>query len=85
MTTSVLLSNRLSLLLFSFLLNPASCQTASTLVLGVGIGTLIIIIAIVFAIVWCLACRSSSRPEFYSLLGLVLPVVLILAFVFTPK
>jgi hypothetical protein len=62
------------------------CQsTTSARVLGVGVGTLIIIIAIIFSIIWCLACRSSSRPELYSLLGVLVPVILIIAFVFTPK
>jgi uncharacterized membrane protein len=54
-------------------------------VLGIGIGTLIIIIAVIFSIIWCLACRNSSKPELYSLFGLLVPVILILAFVFTPK
>jgi hypothetical protein len=53
--------------------------------LGIGLGTLIIIIAVIFSIVWCLACRNSSKPEVYSLLGLLVPGVLILAFALTPK
>lgn len=62
-----------------------ACQNTSARIGGIGIGTLIIIIAICFSIIWCLACRNSSRPEFYSILGLLVPLVLILAFVFTPK
>ncbi len=61
------------------------CQTSSARVLGVGVGTLIIIIAVIFSIVWCFACRSSSRPELYSILGMLVPGILILAFALTPK
>ena len=53
--------------------------------LGIGIGTLIIIIAVIFSIIWCLACRNSSRPELYSIIGLLVPVILIIAFIATPK
>lgn len=68
------------------LVEIANCQTTSSgRVLGIGIGTLIIIIAVIFSIIWCLACRSSSRPELYSILGLLVPAVLILAFALTPK
>jgi predicted transporter len=68
------------------LAQSANAQTtSSTRILGIGIGTLIIIIAVIFAIVWCLACRNSSRPELYSLIGLLVPVILIIAFALTPK
>jgi len=47
----------------STLTTYALCQTTTSgKVIGIGIGTLIIIIAIIFSIVWCLACRSSSKP-----------------------
>jgi len=39
-----------------------SQTTTSARVLGIGVGTLIIIIAVVFSIIWCLACRNSSKP-----------------------
>lgn len=68
----------------ALLLQGILCQSSSR-VLGVGVGTLIIIIAIIFSIVWCLACRSSSRPELYSIVGLLVPGILILAFALTPK
>jgi len=74
------------LLAFALMLQLVYCQSgASTRVLGIGIGTLIIIIAVIFSVIWCLACRSSSHPEIYSIIGLLVPVILILAFVFTPK
>lgn len=68
----------------ALLLQGILCQSSSR-VLGVGVGTLIIIIAIIFSIIWCLACRSSSRPELYSIAGLLVPGILILAFALTPK
>ena len=63
----------------------ASCQTTSGKIAGVGIGTFIIIIAIAFSVVWCLACRSSSYPEVYSIIGVAIPAILILIFIFMPK
>ena len=73
----------IALLLFC---QTAHAQTASSArVLGIGVGTLIIIIAVIFSIIWCLACRNSSKPELYSLLGLLVPAILILAFALTPK
>jgi hypothetical protein len=39
-----------------------SCQSTSGTAFGIGIGTFIIILAIIFSVVWCLACRSSQRP-----------------------
>lgn len=72
------------IVLLLLLIEGIFCQSTSK-VLGVGVGTLIIIIAIIFSIIWCFACRSSSRPELYSLLGLLVPAVLIIAFIFTPK
>jgi hypothetical protein len=72
------------IILLLLLVEGIFCQSTSR-VLGVGVGTLIIIIAIIFSIIWCFACRSSSRPELYSLLGLLVPTVLIIAFIFTPK
>lgn len=72
--------------LLAFLAQVVSAQTASsTRILGIGVGTFIIIIAVIFSIIWCLACRNSSRPELYSLLGLLVPAILILAFAVTPK
>lgn len=68
----------------ALMLQGILCQSSSR-VLGVGVGTLIIIIAIIFSIIWCLACRSSSRPELYSIAGLLVPGILILAFALTPK
>ena len=62
-----------------------SQTTTSTRILGIGVGTFIIIIAVVFSIVWCLACRNSSKPEVYSVLGLLVPAILILAFILTPR
>ena len=73
-----------TLALAASILNLASAQTTTTIA-GVGVGTFIIIIAILFSIVWCLACRSSSRPEVYSAIGLIVPVILIILFVFMPK
>ena len=70
--------------LLALLLPSVLCQSSSR-VLGVGVGTLIIIIAIIFSVIWCLACRSSSRPELYSIAGLLVPGILILAFALTPK
>jgi cadmium resistance protein CadD (predicted permease) len=70
----------------SLLFQTALSQTTtSARILGIGIGTLIIIIAVIFSIIWCLACRNSSKPELYSLLGLLVPGILILAFAVTPK
>ena len=62
-----------------------SQTTTSTRIFGIGLGTFIIIIAVIFSIVWCLACRNSSKPEVYSVLGLLVPAILILAFILTPK
>jgi hypothetical protein len=50
------------LLLSISIINVAECQTTSGRIAGIGIGTFIIILAIIFSIVWCLACRTSSRP-----------------------
>lgn len=74
-----------TLLLLLALLQGIACQTTSTRVLGVGVGTFIIIIAVIFSIIWCFACRSSSRPELYSIAGMLVPGILILAFALTPK
>ena len=77
--------NRLLFVLL-LLLQSVSAQTAtSTRILGIGVGTFIIIIAVIFSIIWCLACRNSSKPEIYSLFGLLVPAILILAFALTPK
>jgi protein-S-isoprenylcysteine O-methyltransferase Ste14 len=73
-----------TLALAASILNLTSAQTTTTIA-GVGVGTFIIIIAILFSIVWCLACRSSSRPEVYSAIGLIVPVILVILFVFMPK
>lgn len=75
-----------TLIIFFLFFHLAYSQTTtSTRILGIGIGTLIIIIAVIFSIVWCLACRNSSKPEVYSLLGLLVPGIIILAFALTPK
>lgn len=74
-----------SLLLLLAVLQVGNAQNSSARVLGIGIGTLIIIIAVIFSIIWCLACRNSSKPEIYSIIGLLVPAVLILAFALTPK
>lgn len=66
-------------------LAAAQESTSSGRVAGIGVGTFIIILAIVFSIVWCLACSSSSRPELYSIAGIIIPVLLIIIFVFMPK
>lgn len=50
------------LLLSISIINVVECQTTSGRIAGIGIGTFIIILAIIFSIVWCLACRTSSRP-----------------------
>ena len=71
--------------IFTLAQTVLGATTSSTRVLGIGAGTFIIIISIIFSIIWCLACRSSSRPELYSIIGLLIPAILILAFVFTPK
>ena len=74
------------LLTLLLLLHSVSAQnTTSTRILGIGLGTFIIIIAVIFSIIWCLACRNSSKPELYSLVGLLVPAILILAFALTPK
>jgi hypothetical protein len=72
-------------LLLLLLLEGIACQSTSSRVMGVGVGTLIIIIAVIFSIIWCFACRSSSRPELYSIAGMLVPGILILAFALTPK
>ena len=77
--------NRLLLVLLLLLHSVSAQTTTSTRIFGIGLGTFIIIIAVIFSIVWCLACRNSSKPEIYSLIGLVVPAVLILAFALTPK
>lgn len=79
-------NNSLLIALLSLLLclPEVYCQTSGKIA-GIGIGTFIIILAILFSIVWCLACRSSSRPELYSAVGVIVPVILILVFVFMPK
>ena len=71
------------LLWLSSLLVLASAQNNTTST--VGAGTIIIIIAILFSIFWCLICRSSSRPEVYSFLGVIIPILLIIIFIFMPK
>lgn len=71
--------------LLLLLLQVIACQSSSSRIMGVGAGTLIIIIAVIFSIIWCFACRSSSRPELYSIIGMLVPGILILAFVLTPK
>lgn len=76
--------NPIALIAITNLLVRAECQ-ASGKVAGIGIGTFIIILAILFSIVWCLACRTSSRPELYSAIGILVPVILILIFIFMPK
>jgi hypothetical protein len=50
------------LLLSMSIINFVECQTTSGRIAGIGIGTFIIILAIIFSIVWCLACRTSNRP-----------------------
>ena len=40
----------------------ALCQSSSGKILSIGVGTFIIIIAIIFSVVWCFACRNSSKP-----------------------
>ena len=77
--------SRLPLVLILMLHSVSAQTTNSTRVLGIGLGTFIIIIAVIFSIVWCLACRNSSKPEIYSLIGLLVPAILILAFALTPK
>jgi hypothetical protein len=77
--------SKFALIITSLFAQTIFCQSSSGQILGIGIGTLIIIIAIVFSIIWCLVCRSSSRPEFYSIIGLLVPAILILAFALTPK
>jgi heme/copper-type cytochrome/quinol oxidase subunit 4 len=78
--------NKQLVLLLSLFFHLAYAQTTtSSRILGIGIGTLIIIIAVIFSIIWCLACRNSSKPEIYSILGLLVPGILILAFALTPK
>jgi len=72
------------LFLFSLSIVQANCQSSSR-VGGIGVGTFIIILAILFSIVWCLVCRTSSRPEMYSVIGILVPVILILVFVLMPK
>lgn len=71
-------------LLIAVFVQTVNCQ-ATGQVAGIGIGTFIIILAILFSIVWCLACRTSTRPELYSALGILIPAILILIFVFMPK
>lgn len=66
------------------LIAEVECQTTGT-VAGIGIGTFIIILAILFSIIWCLACRTSSRPEIYSVAGVLIPVILIILFISIPK
>lgn len=73
------------LLLLLFFQGVYSQSTSSGRILGIGIGTFIIIIAVIFSIIWCLACRNSAKPELYSIIGLLVPAVLILAFALTPK
>ena len=63
----------------------AQTSTSSGRIAGIGVGTFLIILAIIFSIVWCLACRSSSRPEHFSVIGIIIPVLLIIIFVFMPK
>lgn len=75
----------LQTVLLLLLLECIACQASSSRVMGVGVGTLIIIIAVIFSIIWCFACRSSARPELYSILGMLIPGILILAFALTPK
>ena len=79
------MNKQLVLLLFLFFHLAYAQTTTSSRILGIGIGTLIIIIAVIFSIIWCLACRNSSKPEIYSILGLLVPGILILAFALTPK
>jgi amino acid transporter len=73
-----------TLVVLSAQLLLSECQTSGR-VIGIGIGTFIIILAILFSIIWCLACRTSSRPEIYSAAGILIPLILILIFVFMPK
>ncbi len=73
------------LIITSLLLAGANCQNSSGRIFGIGVGTFIIIIAIIFSVVWCLACRSSSKPEVYSIIGVAIPILLIIIFIFMPK
>lgn len=77
-------SNQNNLFILLLLLPLCNCQTTGQ-VAGIGIGTFIIILSILFSIVWCLACRTSTRPELYSAAGILIPIILILIFVFMPK
>jgi glucan phosphoethanolaminetransferase (alkaline phosphatase superfamily) len=78
-------NNNFTFLLASLLVYIVNCQTTSGRIGGIGVGTFIIIIAIAFSVVWCLACRSSSYPEIYSIIGVAIPIILILIFIFMPK
>lgn len=73
------------LLLISIITVIVNGQTTSDVVPGIGVGTLIIMISIAFSVVWCLACRSSSYPEIYSIIGVSIPFILILIFILMPK
>lgn len=54
--------NIIKFFILSVYLQIVNCQSSSGRIGGIGIGTFIIILAIAFSVLWCLACRSSSYP-----------------------
>lgn len=60
--TTILREFLLAFLVLGVATQNDTATNTDTPVGSIGVGTLIIIITIVFAIIWCLACRSSSRP-----------------------
>lgn len=75
--------NKLLVLIWLFI--SVNCQSSAGMIFGIGVGTFIIIVAIVFSVVWCLLCRSSSNPQVYSIIGVIVPIILIIIFIFMPK
>jgi hypothetical protein len=72
------------LLLYSYFLQIYA-QSSDGKVFGIGYGTLIIIISIFLAIIICILARSTSQPELYSFIGILIPIFFILLFVLMPK
>lgn len=68
------------------ILQVAVCQENSgTRIFGIGYGSFLIIVSIIVAVIILVFAQSTTRPEVYSVLALLLPLFFILFFVFMPK
>lgn len=73
-------------ILFCYLTLALCDDTNSgTRLAGIGYGSFLIILSIVLGILICIFAQTTTRPEIYSLLAVILPVFFILFFIFVPK